>query len=50
MDTLLSQLKQKNPDLKESEIEGLLQIIKQNQGIENTALIRQTGLTKEILK
>src|SRR3989344_9302327 len=50
MDTLLSQLKQKNPDLKESEIEGLLQIIKQNKGIENTELIRQTGLTKETLK
>jgi predicted methyltransferase len=47
---LIEQIKIKNQDLKTSEIEGLLYILKVEKEISNNVLIRKTGLPKETLK
>lgn len=47
---LLYKLKQKNPDLKEAEIGGLLYLLKVDTTLTNSLLITKTGLPKETLK
>jgi predicted methyltransferase/S-adenosylmethionine/arginine decarboxylase-like enzyme len=47
---IIDQIKTKNPDLKEAEIEGILYLIRTDPGITSTELIRMTGLPKETLK
>lgn len=49
MHQLISKLKTQNPDLRESEIEGILYIIK-SQNVSNAELIQITGIAKPILK
>jgi predicted methyltransferase len=48
--SLIEQIKIQNPDLKLSEIEGLLFILKSESEISNNSLIRKSGLPKETLK
>ncbi|MBU0534703.1 MAG: bis-aminopropyl spermidine synthase family protein [Patescibacteria group bacterium] len=50
MSNLIEQIKIQNPDLKISEIEGLLFILRNEPEISNNALIRKSGLPKETLK
>lgn len=50
MSNLIERIKTQNPDLKISEIEGLLFILKSEPEISNNALIRKSGLPKETLK
>lgn len=50
MDNILELLKKQNPDLKLSEIEGLLFILKNEVEISNNELVRKTGLPKETLR
>jgi len=47
---VLDQIKTKNPDLKKAEIAGILYILKTSQQLTNNELVRQTGITKEMLK
>ena len=47
---LIPQLKQKNPDLKEAELIGLLYLLKNKAPFSNGDFIRFTGLPKETLK
>lgn len=49
MNSVISQLKQQNKDLKEKEIEGLLFLLK-NRSLSNNELLQITGLPKETLK
>lgn len=50
MSSLIEQIKIQNPDLKTSEIEGLLFILKSEPKISNNDLIRKSGFPKETLK
>lgn len=50
MSNLIEQLKIQNPDLKNSEIEGLLFILKNEAEISNSNLIKKSGIPKETLK
>ncbi len=50
VEKLVSELKLKNIDLKEKEIEGILHILKSSDALTNAILIRKTGLPKETLK
>ena len=47
---LINKIKQNNLDLNLGEIEGLLYLILNNQGISNNTLVQSTGLPKETLK
>jgi len=49
MSLLIEQLKTRNMDLKKAEIEGVLYEIKNNKSLDNSKLIRITGLPKETL-
>ncbi|MBN1463781.1 MAG: bis-aminopropyl spermidine synthase family protein [Paludibacteraceae bacterium] len=46
----MSELKRKNSDLKEAEIEGILHILNSHDSLSNNELIRLTGIPKNILK
>ncbi len=50
MNSLMEKIKKNNPDLDESEISGLLWILKNKSGISNNDLTTYTGLPKETLK
>lgn len=49
MNKLISDLKKKNPDLKEAEILGILFILNSKESTTNSELIRMTGLPKQVL-
>ena len=46
----MSELKIKNPDLKEAEIETVLYILLNNKTLTNNEFVRLTGLPKETLR
>ncbi len=47
---IIDQIKQKNQDLRNAEIEGLLYLVLNYKGLTNTELIQQTGLPKETIR
>src|SRR3989338_4597251 len=50
MGNIINELKLKDPDLKEAEIEGILYILLNSKYMTNNELVRLTGLPKETLK
>lgn len=50
MNSLVDKIKNNNPDLDESEILGILWILKNKPGLSNNDLVTYTGLPKETLK
>ena len=50
MGNIINELKLKDPDLKEAEIEGILYILLNSKSLTNNELVRLTGLPKETLK
>ncbi|HSX39353.1 MAG TPA: bis-aminopropyl spermidine synthase family protein [Candidatus Saccharimonadales bacterium] len=50
MNAFINDIKTRNADLKLAEIEGILYIVRNTPNLSNNELVRQTGLTKEILK
>lgn len=50
MISLIEQLKNKNPDLKKAEIEGLLYLLSTEKSLSNAELITKTGLPKETVR
>lgn len=47
---IVSQIKTRNPSLKDAEIEGILYLLKSQQDLTNADLIRLTGFPKETLR
>ncbi len=50
MKSIISELKQKNPDLREAEIEGLLALLVQSRNLTNPELLRTSGIPIEVFR